>query len=79
MNRAIAGTEMEKGQCRRNEKYKGKKEHTSTVGEDLSIRRDLFFRFGEIGIQFGSPDRKRSLVRRGTLNTLLSEKRLDST
>ena len=43
MNGAKAGTKMEKGQCRRDEKYKGKKEHASTAGEDLSIRREISF------------------------------------
>ena len=43
MNGAKAGIEMEKGQCRRGEKYKGKKEHASTVEEDLSIRREISF------------------------------------
>lgn len=73
MNGAIAGTEMERGNVEGKESTKGKR-NTQVSLEDLSIRRALFSRFGEIGIQFGSPDRKR-LVRRGTLNTPLSEKR----
>jgi len=54
MNGAIEGIEMEKRQCRRDEKYKGKKGTRKC--------RWRIFRFGElsfldleVGIQFGSP------------------------
>lgn len=61
------------GQCRRDEKYKGKKEHTQVSEEDLSIRKALFSRFREIGIQFGSPDKRRSLVRGDTKHPIVGE------
>lgn len=59
---AIARTEMERGNVEGTESTKGKR-NTRVSKEDLSIRRALFSRFGEIGIQFGSPDGRRSLVR----------------
>lgn len=49
--------------------YGGRKvqreKRNTQVLEDLPIRTALFSRFGEIGIQFGNPDRRRSLVRAG--------------